>query len=116
MDVVPGEKYTHPSPTPSGHTKLYCQQGIEVNERLVRLEIDPADLYQDRQMLWPTGSGPVCVQTHNQCQRYYSWQPDPIAEAVDAFLQDWSVEKGFANPPWNLIPQVLNQAQTQGQT
>ena len=49
----------------------------------------------------------------NQCQRYYSWRPDPFAEAVDAFLQDWSTVKGFANLPWSLIPRVLNQAQTQ---
>ena len=25
-----------------------------------------------------------------------------VAEATDAFLQDWSSVKGFANPPWNL--------------
>ena len=46
----------------------------------------------------------------NQCQRYYSWRPDPFA---DAFMQDWSAVKGFANPPWNLVPRVLNQVQTQ---
>ena len=49
----------------------------------------------------------------NQCQCYYSWRSDPFAEAIDAFLQDLSTVKGFANPPWSLIPQVLNQTQTQ---
>ena len=43
----------------------------------------------------------------NQCQCYYNWRPDPFAEAVNAFLQNWSEVKGFANPPWS-IPQVLN--------
>ena len=35
-------------------------------------------------------------------------------EATDAFLQDWTMVKGFANPPWNLIPRVLVKAQCQG--
>ena len=43
----------------------------------------------------------------NQCHRYFSWRADPIADATDAFLQDWRTIKGFANSPWNLIPRVL---------
>ena len=50
--------------------------------------------------------------TH-QCQHYFNWQPDPFAEATDAFQQDWSGTKGFANPPWNLIANVLSKTQTQ---
>ena len=50
----------------------------------------------------------------NQCRRYFSWRPDPFAEATDAFLQDWRTIKGFANPPWNLITRVLMKTQTQG--
>ena len=46
--------------------------------------------------------------TH-QCQVYYSWWPDPLAAATDAFLQDWSGIKGYANPPWNLIGRALAQ-------
>ena len=48
-----------------------------------------------------------------QCQTYFSWWPDPYTAAMDAFLQDWSTVKGFANPPWALIGQVLSQTQTQ---
>ena len=50
----------------------------------------------------------------NQCHHYFSWRPDPFAVATDAFLQDWTRVKGFANPPWNLIPRVLMKAQCQG--
>ena len=32
----------------------------------------------------------------NLCRRYFSWRPDPFAEATDAFLQDWRTIKGFA--------------------
>jgi len=31
---------------------------------------------------------------------------DPEAEGVDAFNQDWSQVRGFANPPWCLISQL----------
>ena len=50
--------------------------------------------------------------TH-QIPRFFSWRPDPLAEAVDAFQQDWGPLKGFANPPWCLIGIVLSQARRQ---
>ena len=49
-----------------------------------------------------------------QLPRFYSWRPDPLAEATDAFLQDWSSMRGFANPPWNLIGRVLTKVESQG--
>ena len=43
----------------------------------------------------------------NQCPRYFTWRPDQYAEATDAFLQDWSSIKRYANPLWNLITRDL---------
>ena len=48
-----------------------------------------------------------------QCPVYFSWRPDPYAAATDAFLQDWSQIRGYANPPWSLIGRVLSQVQVQ---
>jgi len=50
--------------------------------------------------------------TH-QMPRFFGWRPDPLAEAVDAFQQDWGPMKGFANPLWCLISRVLSQAHHQ---
>ena len=50
----------------------------------------------------------------NQCRRYFSWWPDPFVEATEAFLQDWTTVKDFANPPWNLVQRVLTKTQNQG--
>ena len=50
----------------------------------------------------------------NQCRRFFSWRPDPLAEATDAFCQSWVGMKVYANPPWNLISRVLAKTQTQG--
>lgn len=40
-----------------------------------------------------------------QLERFFSWRPDPEAEALDAFNLDWSALQGrsYANPPWNLV-------------
>ena len=50
--------------------------------------------------------------TH-QLPRYFSWRPDPLAEATDAFQQNWGALKGFANPPWCLMGRVLSQVMEQ---
>ena len=42
-----------------------------------------------------------------QLPHFYSWRPDPEAEATDAFMQDWSAGRGYANSPWCLIPRCL---------
>ena len=33
-----------------------------------------------------------------QLSRFFSWRPDPLAEATNAFQQDWAPVKGYANP------------------
>ena len=33
-----------------------------------------------------------------QCSRYFSWQPDPYAQATDTFIQDWSQVRGTLEP------------------
>jgi hypothetical protein len=43
----------------------------------------------------------------NQLPRYVSWRPDPHAYATDAFTVDWSTMRGYAFPPFNLIPRTL---------
>ena len=46
-----------------------------------------------------------------QCPAFFSWHPDPYAVATDAFLQDWSQIKGYANSPWSLVGRVLSKVQ-----
>jgi len=45
--------------------------------------------------------------------RFFSWRPDPLAEATDAFSQHWGPVKGYANPPWCLVGRVLSQVKSQ---
>ena len=43
-----------------------------------------------------------------QLPQYVSWRPDPEAVHADALTMDWAPFKGYAFPPFNLIPAVLN--------
>ena len=49
----------------------------------------------------------------SQLDRFFSWRPDPMAEATDAFQQDWGPLRAYANPPWCLIGTVLKQVKAQ---
>ena len=42
-----------------------------------------------------------------QLDRYVSWGPDPDAEAIDAFSLNWHDEFMFLNPPFSLLPRVI---------
>ena len=45
---------------------------------------------------------------NHKCDRYVAWQPDPFAEAVDAFSLDWGKEKLlYIFPPFCIINRVL---------
>jgi len=44
---------------------------------------------------------------------FFSWRPDPQAVAVDAFQQDWSLLRGYANPPWCMVGRVLSKVESE---
>ena len=105
------------------HIQAQYLPGImnDVADRESRSMKDRSDWKLDRSIFLEINEiyGPLEVDLFasrltNQCHRYFSWRPDPFAEATDAFLQDWTRVKGFANPPWNLIPRVLMKAQCHG--
>uniref|UniRef100_A0A1X7TD04 Reverse transcriptase RNase H-like domain-containing protein n=1 Tax=Amphimedon queenslandica TaxID=400682 RepID=A0A1X7TD04_AMPQE len=50
----------------------------------------------------------------HQLPHFFSWRPDPLAEATDAFLQNCGPVRGYANLPWNLIGRVLAKVESQG--
>ena len=76
-------------------------------------KLDPRLFQKIDQALGPIEVDLFASRLTTQCQVYFSWQPDPYAAATDAFLQDWSGKKGYANPPWCLIGRVLSLVQTQ---
>uniref|UniRef100_A0A1X7THM9 Uncharacterized protein n=1 Tax=Amphimedon queenslandica TaxID=400682 RepID=A0A1X7THM9_AMPQE len=102
MDVVPTEGHTSDSTTSTGERDSNSRQRVESDEGSLRLDAQSGDLPRDEKF--------PCLEINlfatrlsHQLPRFYSWRPDPLAEATDAFLQDWRPVRGYANPPWNLI-------------
>ena len=78
--------------------------------------LDPT-IFQVINSLW----GPLEVDLFasritKQIPRFFSWKPDPLAEAVDAFKHTWTGFTGYANPPWGLIGRCVQYILQQGAT
>ena len=102
--MVPGEEHTHPSPISARCTELYSRQRIQITVQIGDWTLKPLPKSTGTMVLW---------------KWTYLLPDSPISANVITvgdqihFMQDWSAVKGFANPPWNLVPRVLNQVQTQ---
>ena len=60
---------------------------------------------QIRQVMGPLEADLFASRLTHQLPRFFSWRPDPLAEATDAFTQDWSQFQGYANPHFEDIIQ-----------
>lgn len=87
---------------------------------LSRIQRDPSDwklnptLFRRLCRLWFTPTIDLFATMSNcQTARFYSYRPDPAALAQDAFLQDWTLDRPYGNPPFNQMGRVLEQAARQ---
>ena len=92
-------------------------------DRLSRVQRDRSDWMLNRKIFqrinqkWgPFTMDMFATRLNAQLPRFCSWLPEPAATAVDAFLQDLRKERGFANPPFNLIAKFLSQLKRQRAT
>ena len=75
------------------------------------------EVFSNTNQLWgPLEVDLFATRLSTQLKRFYSWKPEPRAEKVDAFLQDWSAVRGYAHPPWCLISRCLKKAKDQQAT
>ena len=65
------------------HLSVVLNTIADEESRVMRDQTDwmPQGFSQESTEVGPTGGGHVC--------RFFSWRPDPEAEALDAFNQDW---------------------------
>ena len=75
--------------------------------------LNPQIFRQINLCMGPLGIDLFVSRLTKQLPRFYSWRPDPEACATDAFNQDWSQMRGYANPPWCLIARCLSQVKRQ---
>ena len=79
-----------------------------------RKAVEPSDWMLDKevfstlQRVWGPFEVDLFAARHNaQLLRYYSFKPDPGAEAVDALSQVWTNLRAYAFPPFVLIGRCL---------
>ena len=61
MDVVPQEKHSHHSPTPTMCKKSDSRCGVSDYDRSVRLETESCSFQEDCQSLWSHRGGSICL-------------------------------------------------------
>lgn len=77
-----------------------------------RVFLDSSDWRLDPQILAPflanCNTDLFASRFTAQLPQYISWRPDPGAFHIDALTLHWKPLRGYAFPPFNLIPVVLN--------
>ena len=77
--------------------------GVDIDCRLTRLEAEFSSVPINQLFLGSFPGGLVCIQDYKTAASFFSWKPDPLAKAMDAFKHTWTEFTGYANPPWGLI-------------
>ena len=85
----------------------------DTESRQLRLDVESNNFPTDNGKFSISGGQSFRNATDHPTPRFFSWRPDSLAEATDAFLQNWGLIKGYANPPWNLVGRVLSKVEEQ---
>ena len=103
VDVVSGKEHTNQTQQLPGVLNQIANYKSRTMIDCTDLQLNPAIFRQVNQLFNPLEVDLFASRFTTQLQVYFSWRPDPYATATDVFLQDWSLGKGYANPPWCLI-------------
>ena len=113
LAMVPREGDIFSGCAPTRLRECSSRPRVQSNEGSLRLDAKSHSIQTNSGSDGPLRGGLVCIPSDQTTASVYSWRPDPEAEGVDAFNQDWSQVRGFANPPWCLISQCLDQVKRQ---
>ena len=109
LELVSRQRDNFDSRTTPRKGQSSSRPGVQNMSRPKRLEAQPTGVPKN-----PAPDGPPGGDLFaSQLPRFYSWCPDPEAEAIDAFTQNWALNRGYANPPWCLISRCLAQVKQQ---
>ena len=78
LHVVSGEKHPHNCSTHSGEAELSSRHRKLENDGPFRLEIEPYDFQEDRSIVWPTRSGPLCLQADKPTTEIFQLETRPL--------------------------------------
>jgi len=75
------------------------------------LDDSSSSLLPDKQEVWPTGSGPICISPDPPTGLLLQLEARSSSRGNRYFHQSWSQFQGFANPPWYLLLPTLAKIQ-----
>jgi len=96
-----------------GHLNTIADQESRSTQDRCDWMLNPDILQRLHQTMGPLEVDLFATRLTRQLPHFYSWRPDPEATATDAFMQDWSQQRGYANPPWCLIHRCLSKVKQQ---
>lgn len=112
VDVVSGEKHIHYVLASPRSVEPNFRLRIKNNDRLNRLAIEPCNIQTDQSTLQSLEVDFLASRPLHR-SKFFHLVATPYVSATDAFLQNWSLGKLYANRPWCLIGQLLALSQTQ---
>ena len=95
LDVVPTKGYPSDSTTSARSREREGRHRVESDEGSLRLDVEPKGFSSDPGSFPHLQVNLFATRLTYQLPRFYSWRPDPLAEATDAFFQDWRQVKGY---------------------
>jgi len=79
-----------------------------------RRSVDPSDwclnrtIFKSLEAKWGPFDVDLFAAHHNkQLERFFSFRPDPQAEAIDALAQPWTNLRPYAFPPFILLGRII---------
>ena len=106
MGVVSGTQDTNRSPASPRILKQHSGRRVVPSGTA---QTAPTGVQQNKPFIWATRTGPICIKANYPKAKRLQLETRPLAKP----WQDWSMTKGFANPPWALVGQVLAQFRAQ---
>ena len=105
LAMVPGEEHHDISSARTWQVEHHSRLGIEGVQRQQRVEDRPS---KDFPLSQRVRNQPVCFSPIRPASPARQLASGPETVHADALTMDWAPFKGYAFPPFNLIPAVLN--------
>ena len=114
LAVVPGPSTDSISRAPARDREHSGRYRVTTQARLFGMGARSGSLSQTNETEGSHEVDLFASRLSTKLPRYYSWRPDPGAEAVNALTQNWTIIRGYAFPPFCLIGRCLTKIQTEG--
>ncbi|KZS04104.1 Uncharacterized protein APZ42_033037 [Daphnia magna] len=73
-------------------------------------------IFQKISLIWPTDIDLFSSCWNNQLDNFISWKPQPLAFTFDTFFISWKPWRGYAFPPFSIIPRCLEKLRREQST